>query len=159
MHRRPARRRRPVRQNFALNVVGGAAVIMALEYGSVRLVVPWIGQHLQVPYILVALILPLHEFCMVTSQLLLAPRVARFVLRKRSVSSLAITFAALFALIFIVASLLQAAVAGIALLLSAAALGLGLAIYNVSRNDPRTRQYPVVCGAARWGGKPRSAGS
>jgi len=142
MHRRPARRRRPVRQNFALNVVGGAAVIMALEYGSVRLVVPWIGQHLQVPYILVALILPLHEFCMVTSQLLLAPRVGRFVLRKRSVSSLAIAFAALFALIFIVASLLQAAVAGIALLLSAAALGLGLAIYNVSRNDLLAKTVP-----------------
>jgi hypothetical protein len=40
-----------------------------------------------VPYILVALILPLHEFCTVASQLLLAPRVARFVLRKRSVGA------------------------------------------------------------------------
>jgi MFS family permease len=142
MHTTPPRSHRSVRRNFALNILGGASLLMALQFGSVHLVVPWIGQHLQVPYILVAMILPLHHVGQVLSQLLLAPRVARVVFRKWSVTSLAIVFAVLFGLMFLAASFLRPSVAGVALLLSAGGLGLGLAVYNVSLNDLLAKTVP-----------------
>ena len=47
------------RRNYALHLLGGGALFVALQFGSMRLVIPWIDGHLGVPYILVALVVPL----------------------------------------------------------------------------------------------------
>jgi hypothetical protein len=41
-------------RNYLLHLLGGGALFIALQFGSVRLVIPWIDGHLGVAYILVA---------------------------------------------------------------------------------------------------------
>ncbi|MEM7021676.1 MAG: MFS transporter [Pseudomonadota bacterium] len=125
----------PVRRNFVLHIIGGGAFIAAMQFGSTRVVLPWISQHLAVPYILVALLLPIYQFGQVSSQFLAAPRVALVALRKHVVFRAGLVFAGLLAVIFVIATELAPLMAGISMLAAAAVLGFGMAIFGVSRSD------------------------
>jgi MFS family permease len=135
MARRSLQPSHPVRWNFTLHILGGGALIMALQYGNVRLVLPWISQHMAVPYILIALLMPLYEFGLVVSQLLIAPHVDRVALRKHLVCGISLLLAGLFALVFVAAATLTPAIAAIAFLAASVVLGLSLGVYNVGSAD------------------------
>lgn len=137
--RRALRMKQPSRWNYWLHVLGGGGLIMATQFGNARLVLPWISQHLGVPYILVALLLPLYQFGTVAAQLLIAPHLVRMALRKRAVSGLGLVLAGVFALIFAVAAWLTPGVAAIALLGCAVLMGLSLGVLNVGRADLKAK--------------------
>jgi hypothetical protein len=133
--RRAIRMRQPSRRNYWLHVLGGGALIMALQFGNPRLVLPWISHHLSVAYILVALVLPLYQVGSVAAQLLITSHITRGALRKHTVSSTGLALAGLFALIFVAAAGLSPAIAGIALLGCAAMVGVSVGVINVSHTD------------------------
>ena len=124
-----------VRRNFVLHIIGGGAFIAAMQFGSARVVLPWISQHLAVPYILVALLLPIYQFGQVASQFLAAPRVVLVALRKHVVFRVGLVLAGLLALIFVAATELAPLTAGMSMLAAAAVLGFAMAVFNVSRSD------------------------
>ena len=135
LSRRALRMLQPSRRNYWLHVLGGGSLIMALQFGNPRLVLPWISQHLAVAYILVALLLPLVQFGSVAAQLLITPHLARFALRKHAVTAMGVALACVFALIFVAAAGLAPAIAAIALLACAVMVGVSLGVLNVSHTD------------------------
>jgi MFS family permease len=135
LSRRALRMRQPSRRNYWLHVLGGGGLIMALQFGNPRLVLPWISHHLSVAYILVALLLPLVQFGSVAAQLLIAPRITRMPLRKRAVTAMGLALAGVFALIFAAAAGVAPAIAAIALLGCAMMVGMSLGVLNVSHTD------------------------
>jgi MFS family permease len=139
--RRALRMKQSSRWNYWLHVLGGGGFIMAMQYGNVRLVLPWISQHLAVPYILVALLLPFYQFGSVAAQLLIAPHLTRLALRKRAVSGLGLVLAGVFVLIFAVAAELAPGAAAIALLGCAVLVGLSLGVLNVGRADLQAKTW------------------
>ena len=141
--RRARRRRQPSRQNYWLHILGGGGLLMAMQFGNPRLVLPWISQHLGVAYILVALLVPLFQAGLVISQLLAAPLVARLALRKRLVAGMGLLLAGLFALIFAVASGFSTAIAALALLACAATFGLTFGVFNVGNTDLLAKTVPA----------------
>jgi hypothetical protein len=58
LSRRALRKGQPSRRNFRLHVLNGGGLLMALQFGNPRLVLPWISHHLAVAYILIALLRP-----------------------------------------------------------------------------------------------------
>jgi len=141
--RRALRRRQASRQNYWLHVMGGSALLMALQFGNPRLVLPWISHHLGVAYILVALLVPLFQAGLVISQLTAGPLVARLALRKRLVAGMGVALAGIFALIFLVASGLSRSVAALALLACAATFGLTFGVFNVGNTDLLAKTVPA----------------
>ena len=103
------------RRNYALHLLGGGALFVALQFGSMRLVIPWIDGHLGVPYILVALVVPLVQFGLIVAQLGVAPLLSRVALRRRPVVGLGLVLAAALLAIIGVAASLPAEFAGVAL--------------------------------------------
>lgn len=65
------------RRNYALHLLGGGALFVALQFGSMRLVIAWIDGHLGGPYFLVALVVPLLQFGLIVAQLGVAPLISR----------------------------------------------------------------------------------
>jgi MFS family permease len=137
------RRRQPSRQNYWLHILGGSGLLMALQFGNPRLVLPWISQHLGVAYILVALLVPLFQAGLVISQLTAAPLIARLALRKRLVAAMGLLLAGLFALIFAVAEGLSTSIAALALLACAATFGLTFGVFNVGNTDLLAKTVPA----------------
>ena len=76
------------RRNYALHLLGGGALFVALQFGSMRLVIPWIDGHLGVPYFLVALVVPLVQFGLIVAQLGVAPLISRVARRRTSARAL-----------------------------------------------------------------------
>jgi MFS family permease len=141
--RRARRRRQPSRQNYWLHILGGGGLLMAMQFGNPRLVLPWISQHLGVAYILVALLVPLFQAGLVISQLTAAPLVARLTLRKQLVAGMGMLLAGLFAVIFAVAAGLSTAIAALALLACAAIFGLTFGVFNVGNTDLLAKTVPA----------------
>jgi hypothetical protein len=73
LSRRALRKGQPSRRNFRLHVLGGGGLLMALQFGNPRLVLPWISHDLAVAYILIALLVPLFQVGLVVSQLMRRP--------------------------------------------------------------------------------------
>ena len=88
------------RRNYALHLLGGGVLFVALQFGSMRLVIPWIDGHLGVAYILVALVVPLVQFGLIVAQLGVAPLISRMALRRRPVVGLGLVMAAALLAIF-----------------------------------------------------------
>jgi MFS family permease len=135
MARLSLKRDHPARRNFTLHLLGGGGLVMALQFGSPYLVLPWIGQNLGVAYILVALLVPLAQAGGVLSQLTLAPRIAGMTLRKPVVAGTGLLLAGLFALTFVAAATFSPALAGLALLASAASFGVAFGVFAVGNAD------------------------
>src|SRR3954451_986474 len=74
------------RWNYALHLLGGGFLFIALQFGNTRLVVPWVGHHLGVAYFIVALIVPALQVGLICAQLGISPLIPRFPLRKRPVA-------------------------------------------------------------------------
>ncbi|MEM7021672.1 MAG: MFS transporter [Pseudomonadota bacterium] len=136
------RLRQPSRWNFWIQVLGGGGLLMALQFGNPRMVLPWISHHLGVAYILVVMLVPLYQAGLVFSQLTAAPLVTRLALRKRLVAGIGLFLACLFALIFAVAETLSPAIAAIALLACATTFGMTLGIFNVGNMDLLSKTVP-----------------
>src|SRR3954462_10019797 len=82
------------RWNYALHLLGGGFLFVALQFGNTRLVVPWIAHHLGVPYFLVALLVPALQLGLIGAQLGVSPLISRFALRKRPVAGFGLGLAA-----------------------------------------------------------------
>jgi hypothetical protein len=119
-------------RNYALHLLGGGALFVALQFGSMRLVIPWIDGHLGVPYILVALVVPLIQF---VAQLGVAPLISRAAQRRRPVVGLGLVLvAALLAIIGIAVSL-PPVLAGVALLFCVLCFAISHGAFNVGYDD------------------------
>jgi MFS family permease len=123
------------RRNYALQLLGGGVSFVAGEFGSMRLVIPWIAGHLGVAYILVALIVPLVQFGLLVAQLGVAPLISRVALRKRPVVGLGLVMAATLLAIFGAAVGLPPELAGIALLFCAFCFAVSLGAFGVGYDD------------------------
>lgn len=156
--RRARRRRQPSRQNFWLHLLGGGGLLMAMQFGNPRLVLPWISQNLGVAYILIAMLVPLFQGGLVLSQLTAAPLIGRFSLRKRLVTGMGLMLGGLFAVIFVAAAGLSPAIAAVALLVCAAAVGVTFGIFTIGNSDllaktvPRRMQGKVLAQRVAFGG-------
>jgi MFS family permease len=146
-----------MRRNITLHVLGGGGLVMALQFGNPEVLLPWIGHHLGVAYVLIALLVPLVESGYVISQLVLAGRAGHIPLRKRALILSGLLLAALFVLIFL-AERLNPAIAAFALLAFAAAFGLGYGVFNLNNRDlvaktvPRNLRGHVLARRAALGG-------
>ena len=123
------------RRNYALHLVGGGFLFVGLQFGNMRLVVPWIDTQLGVAYFLVALIVPVLQLSLVVAQLGGAPLVSRFDLRKRPVVGLILVLVA--ALLGIIGAAMSLApwLAGLALLGCVLCFGVGHGAFNVGYDD------------------------
>jgi len=146
-----------MRRNLTLHVLGGGGLVMALQFGNPEILLPWIGHHLGVAYVLIALLLPLVESGYVISQLVLAGHIGHMALRKRALIISGLLLAALFMLIFL-AERLNPAIAAFALLVFAAAFGLSYGVFNLNNRDlvaktvPRNLRGRVLAHRAALGG-------
>jgi hypothetical protein len=123
------------RRNYALHLLGSGGSFVAGEFGNMSLVVPWIGVHLGVAYILVALVVPLLQFGLIVAQLGVAPLISRVALRKRSVVGLGLVMAAMLLAIFGAAVGLPLELAGIALLFCVLCYAVSLGAFDVDYTD------------------------
>ncbi|MEM7021674.1 MAG: MFS transporter [Pseudomonadota bacterium] len=134
-----SRRHQPVRRNFWLQVLGGGGAFIAWRYSSPQLVLPWIGHHLSLAYILIALIFPLFEFGVVIAKLLITPRVMRFAVRKRSVTATGLSLAGAVALVYAATARFSPSIAAVALLSCALMIGIVGGVQSVARSDLRAK--------------------
>ena len=102
---------------------------------ALSLVIPWIGGHLGVAYILVALVVPLAQFGQIVAQLGVAPLISRVALRKRPVVGLGLVMAATLLAIFGAAVGLPPELAGIALLFCVLCFAVSLGAFDVGYGD------------------------
>ena len=133
----PSRRQRPrsrYRRNLTLQVLGVGGVNMALQFGSPEVVLPWVGHHLGVAYIVVAMLVPLVNAGYITSQLSLAALIGHVPLRKYGLIVAGVVLAAVFGLIF-VATRVSPVGAALALLAFSVLFGLGFGAFMLSSND------------------------
>lgn len=107
---------------------------MALQFGSPEVVLPWVGHHLGVAYVVVAMLVPLVEAGYVTSQLSLAALIGHVPLRKYGLIVAGLALAAVFGLIF-VATQVSPVGAALSLLAFAVLFGLGFGAFMLSSND------------------------
>ena len=64
------------RWNYALHLLGGGFLFIALQFGNTRLVVPWIAHHLGVAYFVVALLVPALQLGLIGAQLGVSPLIS-----------------------------------------------------------------------------------
>lgn len=122
-------------RNYVLHLLGGGALFIALQFGSVRLVIPWIDGHLGVAYILVASVVPVVQFGLIVAQLGGAPLISRVALRKRPVAGLGLGLAAVLLAIIGAALRLPPELAGIALLFFVLCFAVSHGAFNVGYDD------------------------
>ena len=123
------------RRNYALHLLGGGALFVALQFGSMRLVIPWIDGHLGVPYILVALVVPLLQFGLIVAQLGVAPLISRAAQRRRPVVGLGLVLVAALLAIIGIALSLPPVLAGVALLFCVLCFAISHGAFNVGYDD------------------------
>ncbi len=146
------------RRNYALHLAGGGFLFVALQFGSTRLVVPWIGVHLGVAYVLVAAILPAVQLGLITGQLGSAPYFVRTRVRKKAVVGAGLMLAVALATVFIATSSLPPQAAAIVLLVCMVGFGVNHGAFNVGYEDllaktiPNPRRGPLTAHRAAIGG-------
>ncbi len=146
------------RRNYALHLLGGGALFIALQFGSMRLVVPWIDGHLGVPYILVALVVPLVQFGLIVAQLGVAPLISRVARRRRPVVGLGLVLMVALLAIIGVAVSLPPVLAGVALLWCVLCFAISHGAFNVGYDDllaktiAESSRGPLVAHRAALGG-------
>lgn len=128
------RTRSTYRRNLTLQVLGVGGSNVALQFGSPEVVLPWVGHHLGVAYVAVAMLVPLVETGYVTAQLSLASWIQHLPLRKHGLIASGVLLAAAFGLIF-VATQASPAFAAIVLLVFAVLFGLGFGAFMLTSND------------------------
>jgi MFS family permease len=147
-----------LRRNYALHLLGGGFLFVALQFGNMRLVVPWIDTQLGVAYLLVALIVPVLQVGLVLAQLGGAPLLARFALRKQPVVGLLLVLVAALLAIIGAAAGLPPWLAGLALLCCVLCFGVAHGAFNVGYDDllaktiPDARRGRLVAHRASLGG-------
>ncbi len=122
------------RRNYALHLLGGGFLFIALQFGNTRLVVPWIANHLGVAYFVVALVVPALQLGLISAQLGVSPLIPRFALRKRPVAGFGLGLAAAL-LVIIGAAGLSPVPAGMILPLCVIAFGMSHGAFNVGYED------------------------
>ena len=146
------------RRNYTLHLLGGGFLFVGLQFGNMRLVVPWIDTQLGVAYLLVALIVPVLQFSLILAQLGGAPLVSRFALRKRPVVGLVLVLVVALLAIIGAAASLPPTLAGLALLWCVLCFGVGHGAFNVGYDDllaktiPEARRGRLVAHRAALGG-------
>ncbi len=146
------------RRNYALHLVGGGFLFVALQFGSTRLVVPWIGVHLGVAYVLVAAIVPAVQLGLIAGQLGSAPYFVRTRLRKRAVVGAGLMLAMALAIVFAATNSLPPLAATVVLLVCMVVFGVNHGTFNVGYEDllaktvPHARRGPLTAHRAAIGG-------
>ncbi len=130
------------RRNYALHLVGGGFLFVALQFGNMRLVIPWIDTQRGVAYFLVALILPILQFGLIAAQLGSAPLMSRFVMRRQPVVGFGLVLVAALLGIIGAAGIATASLAGLALLLCVLFFGVGHGALNVGYDDLVAKTIP-----------------
>jgi MFS family permease len=130
------------RRNYALHLVGGGFLFVALQFGNMRLVIPWIDTQRGVAYFLVALILPILQFGLIAAQLGSAPLMSRFVMRRQPVVGFGLVLVAAILGIIGAAGIATASLAGLALLLCVLFFGVGHGALNVGYDDLVAKTIP-----------------
>jgi MFS family permease len=123
------------RWNYALHLLGGGFLFVALQFGNTRLVVPWIAHHLGVAYFVVALLVPALQLGLIGAQLGVSPLISRFALRKRPVAGFGLGLAAALLVIVGAAVGLPPALAGVVLPLCVIGFGASHGAFNVGYAD------------------------
>lgn len=123
------------RRNYILHLLGGGALFVALQFGSMSLVIPWIDAHLGAPYILVALIVPLLQVGLIVAQLGVAPLISRVAQRRRPVVGLGLALVAALLAIIGIAVNLSPVLAGVALLFCVLWFAISHGAFNVGYDD------------------------
>ena len=147
-----------LRRNYALHLLGGGFLFIGLQFGNMRLVVPWIDTQLGVAYLLVALIVPVLQFSLIVAQLGGAPLVSRFALRKQPVVGLVLVLVVALLAIIGAATSLPAWLAGLVLLGCVLCFGVSHGAFNVGYDDllaktiPDARRGRLVAHRAALGG-------
>jgi MFS family permease len=120
-----------LRRNYALQLIAGGFLFIAIQFGNTRLVVPWIGAHLGVAYLLVAAILPVLQLGQIVGQLGSAPYIARARTSKTSVVATSLMLAVALAAVIVAVKTLPAQVAAVVLLLCMLVFGACHGALNV----------------------------
>lgn len=124
------------RRNYVAHLIGGGFLFIALQFGSTRLVVPWIGVHLGVAYLFVAAILPVTQFGVVSGQLGGAPLLVRTRRRKRAVVATGSMLAIALAVVFLATNDTTAPeAAAVVMLVCMLVFGLCHGAFNVGYDD------------------------
>ncbi|MEZ5905923.1 MAG: hypothetical protein R3C69_12785, partial [Geminicoccaceae bacterium] len=123
------------RRNYALHVIGGGFLFVALQFGSTRLVIPWIGVHLGVAYVLVAAILPAVQLGLIAGQLGSAPYYVRTRMRKKAVVGAGLMLAMALAIVFVATNGLPPQPAAFLLLVCMVGFGVNHGAFNVGYED------------------------
>ena len=124
------------RGNYVAHLIGGGFLFIALQFGSTRLVVPWIGVHLGVAYFFVAAILPVTQFGVVSGQLGSAPLLVRTRRRKKAVAATGSMLAIALAVVFLATNDTPAPqAAAVVMLVCMLAFGLCHGAFNVGYDD------------------------
>lgn len=146
------------RRNYALHLVGGGFLFVALQFGSTRLVVPWIGVHLGVAYVLVAAILPAVQLGLIAGQLGSAPYFVRTRMRRKAVVGAGLMLAMALAIVFVATNSLPPLAAAVVLLACMVGFGVNHGAFNVGYEDllaktiPSPRRGPLTAHRAAIGG-------
>lgn len=146
------------RRNYALHLIGGGFLFVALQFGSTRLVVPWIGVHLGVAYVLVAAILPAVQLGLISGQLGSAPFFVRTRMRKKAVASAGLMLAVALAIVFVATNSFPPLAAAVALLVCMVGFGASHGTFNVGYEDllaktiPRAKRGRLTAHRAAVGG-------
>ena len=123
------------RRNYALHLLGGGFLFIALQFGNTRLAVPWIANHLGVAYFAVALIVPSLQLGLICAQLGFSPLIPRFRLRKRPVVWFGLALAAALLVIIGTAAGLPPGLAAVVLPLCVMGFGASHGAFNVGYDD------------------------
>jgi peptidoglycan/LPS O-acetylase OafA/YrhL len=124
------------RGNYVAHLIGGGFLFIALQFGSTRLVVPWIGVHLGVAYFFVAAILPVTQFGVISGQLGSAPLLVRTRRRKKAVAATGSMLAIALAVVFLATNDTPAPqAAAVVMLVCMLAFGLCQGGFNVGYDD------------------------
>jgi MFS family permease len=124
------------RHNYIAHLIGGGFLFIGLQFGSTRLVVPWIGVHLGVAYFFVAAILPVTQFGLISGQLGSAPLLVRTRRRKKPVAAAALMLAIALAVVFLATNDTPAPqAAAVVMLVCMLVFGLCHGAFNVGYDD------------------------
>lgn len=124
------------RRNYLGHLIGGGFLFVALQFGSTRMVVPWIGVHLGVAYFLVAALLPVTQFGQISGQLGSAPLLVRTRRRKKVVVATGLMLAITLAVVFLATNNTPAPqVAAVVMLVCMLVFGASHGAFNVGYED------------------------
>jgi MFS family permease len=148
----------PFMRNYTFNLIGGGLLFVALQFGNMRLVVPWIDAQLGVAYILVALVVPVSQFGLIVAQLGIAPLIPRVAVRRKVVVWLSLVLALAVLVVFTAVTGLAPQAAALLLLVCALAYGVAHGAFNIAYEDllaktiPAARRATLVANRATLGG-------